>query len=69
MSNKNILHKLRKSNYDRMVFGVCGGLGECTPIPSWVWRLVLVLSLLLGGAGIIIYLLLAIFMPAENARY
>ena len=57
------LRQLRKSREDVWVGGVCGGLGQYTPVPSWVWR---VLFLTLGicyGTGVLAYLLLWICLP------
>ena len=63
MSNRNFFHSLKKSNKDIVFTGVCGGLGETTQIPAWIWRVLFLVSLFLGGFGLIIYILLAIFMP------
>ncbi|MCP4179585.1 MAG: PspC domain-containing protein [bacterium] len=56
---------MKKSYKDKMFFGVCGGLGEHTPIPSWIWRVIFIISLFCGGIGIIIYIILALFMPID----
>ena len=57
-----MLRNLRKSDKDRNISGVCGGLGEHTPVPSWIWR-ALFLVMLFSGAGLIAYIILAICMP------
>ncbi len=59
------LHALRRSYHDRWLGGVCGGLGEFTDIPSWIWRLFFVLCVLCAGTGILVYLLMWIFVPSE----
>ena len=59
------LDHLRKSSKDSVLFGVCGGLGEYTIIPSWIWRIVFILSAILGGFGLLLYILLVIFMPID----
>lgn len=58
---------LRRSKSDRIVAGVCGGLGEFFGInPLW-FRLLLVVALLPGGLpGIIPYAVLWIVVPAER---
>ena len=61
------LRELRKSAHDKKIAGVCGGLGEYTPIPSWLWRVVFVTSLFAGGMGLIAYITLWICMPAAKA--
>ncbi len=38
----NALHSFRRSRDDRWLGGVCGGLGQLTEVPSWLWRLVFV---------------------------
>lgn len=63
MNRTSSLGKLRKSNTDRFLFGVCGGLGEYTSIPGWLWRVFFIISLFAGGLGATIYILFVIFMP------
>lgn len=57
---------LRRSRRDRMVFGVCGGLGEYFGIDPLLVRLAFVLVSLAGGSGILAYLLLAVVLPDER---
>ncbi|MBS0301109.1 MAG: PspC domain-containing protein [Proteobacteria bacterium] len=59
------VNRLRRSTGDRWIGGVCGGLARATGLESWVWRLIFAVLILFGGAGIVIYLLLWIFVPAE----
>jgi len=59
------VNRLRRSTSDRWIGGVCGGLARATGLESWVWRLILAVLTLFGGVGIVIYLLLWIFVPAE----
>lgn len=56
---------LRRSRSDRWIGGVCGGLANSTALESWVWRLVFALLLVFGGAGLLFYLLLWIFVPLD----
>ena len=65
MSEKNWLQTLTKSDRDRWIGGVCGGLGEHTPVPSWTWRLLFVFLLFFMGTGLLLYILLWIFVPAK----
>ncbi len=60
-----VVNRFRRSSSDRWIGGVCGGLSVATGVESWVWRLVLTVLLLFGGTGLILYLLLWIFVPAE----
>ncbi len=63
----NWLSNFAKSDTDRWIGGVCGGLGEHTPAPSWVWRLLFVLSVLCFGTGLLVYILLWIFVPRKKS--
>ncbi len=60
------LRTLRRSQSDRWVGGVCGGIAQMAGIESWIVRLVFVASLLLAGGGFLPYLLLWIFVPLEG---
>ncbi len=66
MNQKNWLQTLRKSNTDKWISGVCGGLGEHTPVPSWCWRFLFSFLFLFFGTGLVLYILLWIFMPKET---
>jgi phage shock protein PspC (stress-responsive transcriptional regulator) len=57
------LRRLTKSRTDVWLGGVCGGLGQHTPLPSWVWRLVFLLLLCCYGTGVLVYVLLWICLP------
>ena len=63
----SFLHRLARSRTDRMIGGVCGGLGKHTNLPAWTWRLLFCLISLYFGAGLLLYLLLWIFLPLEPA--
>jgi phage shock protein PspC (stress-responsive transcriptional regulator) len=60
------LNRLRLSNGDRWIAGVCGGIASATGVESFVWRLIFVLGLFLGGFTLLLYLLLWIFVPRED---
>jgi phage shock protein C len=62
------LHQLTRSKSDRWIGGVCGGLAAMTNIPTWSWRLLFVLALLLHGLGLVMYLLLWVFVPLEREQ-
>ncbi len=59
------VNAFRRSASDKWLGGVCGGLARATGIDSWVWRLIVTLLALFGGTGVLLYLLLWIFVPAE----
>lgn len=58
---------LCRSQADRWLGGVCGGLGRATGVASWIWRLVFVLSVLCAGTGVLVYLLMWLLLPDEPA--
>jgi phage shock protein C len=62
---RSFLHQLARSRSDRVIGGVCGGLGHNTDLPSWAWRVIFCLTLLYFGVGLLIYILLWIFLPEE----
>ena len=58
--------KLYRSNTDKMVAGVCGGLGKYFGVDSTVIRLIFALLVVFGvGSGLLLYIILAIVMPLE----
>ncbi|OGB66996.1 MAG: hypothetical protein A3G29_10855 [Burkholderiales bacterium RIFCSPLOWO2_12_FULL_64_99] len=59
------INRFRRSHTDRWLGGVCGGLAVSTGVESWIWRILFTLLLFAGGAGLILYLVLWIFVPAE----
>jgi phage shock protein C len=55
---------LRRSSHNRMLAGVCGGLGEFFGISAFWFRLFFVLALIPGGVpGLLIYLICWIVIP------
>jgi phage shock protein C len=56
--------KLTRSSSNRMIAGVCSGLGYYSNIDPTVVRLIAVLLLFLTGPGIVVaYLIMAIIVP------
>src|SRR6056297_1470342 len=64
MENKNN-NKLYRSHKDKVIAGVCGGIGEYFDVDPLLVRLIFVLSALFGGSGVFVYLLLWLFIPAS----
>ncbi len=58
--------KLYRSEKDRMLGGVCGGLGEYFSIDSTIVRLIFALIVIYGGSGLILYIILWIVVPSES---
>lgn len=55
--------KLYKSNTDKKIAGVCGGIAEYFNIDATLVRLGWVVFRLLGGSGLLAYIIAAIIMP------
>ncbi|SKA95073.1 phage shock protein C (PspC) family protein [Caloramator quimbayensis] len=55
--------KLYRSRKDRMIAGVCGGIAEYFDIDPTLVRLFWVFAVLLGGSGILAYIICAIVIP------
>ena len=55
--------KLYKSNQNKMIDGVCGGIAEYFGIDPPVVRLIWALFSLMGGSGILAYIIAAIIIP------
>ena len=60
--------KLYKSRTDKKLCGVCGGVAAYFNIDSTLVRLALVAFTLLGGSGILAYIIAAIVMPEEDVN-
>ena len=57
---------LRRSRQDRVLAGVCGGLGDFFGISSIWFRIAFLIALLPGGVpGILAYLICWIVIPSE----
>ena len=57
--------KLYRSRTDRKLAGVCGGLAQYSNIDATLLRVLFVVLALLGGPGLVIYLLMWILVPEE----
>lgn len=58
--------KLYRSRTDRIIAGVCGGLGEFFNIDPVLFRIVFIVLLFTGGSGFLIYLVMMLIIPKEN---
>ena len=59
--------KLYRSTDERMIWGICGGLAKHFDLDPTIVRVIAVLTLLLSGAGILIYIILRFLIPLEPA--
>lgn len=58
--------QLYRSTDQRMIYGVCGGIGEYFDIDPNLVRVIFALLLFFGGSGILLYVVLAIILPDES---
>ena len=66
MENSN---KLYRSNTEKIIGGVSGGLADYLNIDVVIIRIIFVLLALFGGGGVLIYLILWIAIPAQSIYY
>ena len=61
------MKRLYRSETDRKIMGVCGGLGEYFDVDPVIFRIIFAIFLLVGGCGLLIYLIMAFCMPKKSA--
>ena len=59
------MKKLYKSNANKMVAGVCGGIAEYFNIDPTLVRLGFVAISFFFGSGLLVYIIAAIIIPSE----
>lgn len=57
---------LLRSSKNRVIAGVCGGLGNFFKIDPTVIRIIFILITLFGGSGGLLYLILWLIIPSEK---
>jgi len=58
-------NRLYRSRTDRVLGGVCGGLGEHLKIEPVILRIIFVVLFLAGGSGFLVYLVFWIVVPEQ----
>jgi phage shock protein PspC (stress-responsive transcriptional regulator) len=56
-------HRMYRDPDHRMIGGVCAGMGAYWNMDPWIVRLIFVVITMLGGLGLLIYLILYIVLP------
>ena len=59
---------LYRSESDRMIAGVCGGIAAYFDVDSSIVRLLFVCIILLGGSGLLAYFILWLVLPSESDK-
>lgn len=57
--------KLYRSDSEKMIAGVCGGIGEYFDIDPTIVRLLWVIFSFMAGCGILAYIICAIIIPKQ----
>ncbi|MBE6289209.1 MAG: PspC domain-containing protein [Bacteroidaceae bacterium] len=58
--------QLRRSKTDKMIAGICGGLGKYFGLDPTILRLVFVLLMIFAGTGLLAYLIMWLVIPYEK---
>ena len=61
--------KLYRDEYHKKIAGVCAGLAEYFNVDVTLIRVLFVLTLILKGGGVIVYIVLWIVLPVKNYLY
>lgn len=59
---------LHRSTTDRMISGVCGGIAEEYNLDPTLVRLIAAALVLFTGAGLVVYILLAVLVPQSDGH-
>jgi phage shock protein C len=63
---KKEIKRLKRSSKNKYIFGVCGGIAEFFEIDASIIRILWVMSIFLGGLGLVLYLASALIMPKSE---
>lgn len=66
VEKKNSSLQLVRSEQDRMIAGVCAGIAQYFAIDVTVIRFLFILVTLLGGSGVLVYIILWLIIPTES---
>ncbi len=58
--------KLTRSASDQIFLGLCGGLGSYFGVSPYIFRILFVVSLLLGSWGMLLYIIISVITPVER---
>ena len=58
--------KLFRSKKNKVIAGVCGGIGEYFGVDPILIRLLWVIFTLMGGAGVLAYIIAWVIIPEEK---
>jgi len=58
--------KLTRSVHNQIFLGLCGGLGSYFGVSPYIFRILFIVTLLLGSWGMLLYIILSIITPIER---
>jgi len=58
-----VSRRLERSRTNRVIAGVCGGLGDYLDVDATFVRVAMVVLAFVGGIGILVYIVLLVLMP------
>lgn len=61
--------RLYRSSDNKIIFGVCGGIGEYFNIDPTIVRLIFLMMCFMLGGGFFVYLIAALIMPLRPYWY
>ncbi len=60
------MKKIYRSETDRKIFGVCGGLGEYFDIDPVILRVIFIVLFFVGGLGLLVYIVMWIAVHPKS---
>jgi phage shock protein C len=61
-------NRLYRSNTNRIIWGVCGGIAEYFNIDPVIIRIIAILLIFANGFGVIAYIIMAIIVPRRSSK-
>lgn len=61
------MKRLYRSEKEKQLAGVCGGIAEYLEVDPTIVRVLWVIFMLLGGSGILAYIICAVIMPKHDS--
>lgn len=62
-------NRLYRSSKEKMIGGVCGGIAEYFDVDVTLVRLIAIITLFMGGAGILLYLAALLIIPSDQREH
>ncbi len=66
MTKQPVPKRFSRSSTDKVLAGVCGGLGTYFELDPTVFRIIFVVATFFGGFGLLLYIILALLVPADD---